>query len=489
MISETIKYQKALFTGIVLLSIFISPAVPILAQDDHYWSQQYGAVSTLLGGAMVGGVSDNSAVYYNPGALAFISNPNLSVDANVYRMDKILISDGAGNGMNLNSAQISIYPQIITGMLKLSKNERFKFSYTLLTRNHSNVLMNTRYTSSDPAMNADNQNPAANSFVGAFDYINQLTEQWLGIGAGYKVSDNVGIGATLFGSYRGQSYQLTNYVREINYLDSYYVFGTMTNDEAVKYTSIGLLAKFGLSCLSGKWKYGLTITTPSLRLYGSGSVQRENSNIVVSEFPEDMTKNFMIMDQVSDSRSTYKHPLSIAFGVEYHSEKTRLAISAEYFSGFDPYYMLKPDSKPFVYPPGYLDSAYVRTMIDSYLHIENASKPVLNAAIGFSQVVYKEFTLLLGASTDFSSYEKPSTSNDLMHGFSGWNIYHFSTGISYHRTKHDITLGLAYALTPSKNIPPYTIINQSPEITNNALMSAKSYSIVLGYTYYFTRTE
>jgi len=84
-----------------------------IAQDDHYWSQQYGAESTLMGGAMVAGVSDNSAVYYNPGALAFITNPNLSIDVNVYRMDRILIKDGAGQGLNLNSAQIRMKHQLI----------------------------------------------------------------------------------------------------------------------------------------------------------------------------------------------------------------------------------------------------------------------------------------------------------------------------------------------------------------------------------------
>ncbi len=105
-----------------------------------------------MGGAMVGGVTDNSAVYYNPGALAFISNPSLSVDANVYKMDKIRISDGAGKDMNLNSAQLSVYPQIIAGMINLLKNSKFRFSYTILTRNHGNVLMNTRYTSqADPS--------------------------------------------------------------------------------------------------------------------------------------------------------------------------------------------------------------------------------------------------------------------------------------------------------------------------------------------------
>ena len=119
---------------LLVFSFFLPEINRVSAQDDHYWSQQYGAESTLLGGAMVGGASDNSAIYYNPGALAFISNPSLSIDANVYRMDKTLITDGAGKGQNLNSAQISIYPHIISGMLKLIKNDRIKFSYSLFLK-------------------------------------------------------------------------------------------------------------------------------------------------------------------------------------------------------------------------------------------------------------------------------------------------------------------------------------------------------------------
>ena len=135
------KSNYYLIVGFFLINNFLCDA-----QDDHYWSQQYGAESTLMGGAMVAGTDDNSAIYYNPGALAFISNPSLSVDANVYRLDKILITDGAGNGTNLNSAQISIYPEIISGMLNLGKAKKLKFSYTILTRNHNNILMNARYT-------------------------------------------------------------------------------------------------------------------------------------------------------------------------------------------------------------------------------------------------------------------------------------------------------------------------------------------------------
>ena len=42
------------------------------AQDNHYWTNQYGTKSNLLGGAVVGKVLDLSSTYYNPGWLAFI---------------------------------------------------------------------------------------------------------------------------------------------------------------------------------------------------------------------------------------------------------------------------------------------------------------------------------------------------------------------------------------------------------------------------------
>ena len=146
-------------------------------------------------------------------------------------------------------------------------------------------------------------------------------------------------------------------------------------------------------------------------------------------------------------------------------------------------------SEPFVYPTSYLDSASIKPLIDSYLHVENASRPVFNAGIGFSQKVFKQFTLLLGAYTDFTSYDKPPEADELLHGSGGFDIYHFCIGSSYHKQKHTITVGFSYAITPSEHIPPYTIINQTPEFTEKALLSARSYSIVLGYTYYFARAE
>jgi len=462
----------------ILIIFFLSSSL-CKAQDDHYWSQQYGAESTLLGGAMVGGTEDNSAVYYNPGALAFISNPSLSVDANVYRMDKILITDGAGNGTNLNSAQISIYPEIISGMINLHKIKKVKFSYTILTRNHNNILMNARYTSKITV-------PGTSSFVGAYDYVNQLEELWFGLGAGYKLSEKLGLGATIFASYRGQSYQLNENIKAIDTLGSKYIFNTLVNNESVKYSTVRLLAKAGLSYVSGRMKYGLTVTSPSVGIYGSGGIQRDNSEIVVSENPDDMTGNFLITDSKTNVRTSFKHPLSIAMGVDYRSAKARLAVSAEYFFRINTYHLMKPVSDPFIYPPSFPDSANI---VPEYLHIENAAAPVFNMAIGFSHIIYKNFSLLLGVSTDFSSYQAAAEEDKMLNGFGNWDIYHFSSGLSYHKQKHNVSFGLSYALTPSEQIPQYAIINSINGTYGNAEMHAHSISFVLGYTYFFSRSD
>lgn len=481
------KLPKYFQTGILLISVLLGFVYQAEAQDDHYWSQQYGALSTLMGGAMVGGINDNSAVYYNPAALSFISNPSLSIDANVYKMDKIFISDGAGKGMNLNSAQLSVYPQIISGMVNVLKNNKFRISYAMLTRNHNNVLMNARYTGKPVESNPDNPTPPATSYVGAFDYTNQLNEQWFGIGMGYNISEKLGIGASIFASYRGQTYQLTNYVREVINVDSNYIYSTRTNDEAIKYNTFRLLGKVGLSYFTIPWKFGLTVTTPSIGLYGNGSIQRENSNIIVSEFPVDLAGNFIIMDSKNNVRADYRHPLSIATGIDYQTAKTRLAVSAEYFFRIGSYHLLEPQSEPFIYPPFLAESENLKPVIDNFLHIENAAKPVCNVSIGLSQIIYKRLSLLLGASTDFTSYDTTDESNELLHGFGGSDIYHFSSGFSYQRKNSILSLGFSYAMSPAKQIPPYTLINQTPDFTDNAHLSAQIYTIVLGYTYYLSK--
>jgi hypothetical protein len=147
---------------------------------------------------------------------------------------------------------------------------------------------------------------------------------------------------------------------------------------------------------------------------------------------------------------------------------------------------MAPNAEPFVYPPGYADSVSVQPAIENFLHVGNAARPVINAGIGFSLAILKQLSFLAGAYTDFTSYTEEGEMKELLHGFGNFDSYHVSSGLSYHKPKQTITLGFSYAFTPNEEIPPYTIINQTPA-ADQAVLSSYSFSVVLGYTYYFAK--
>jgi hypothetical protein len=469
-----------LFRKMFLLMVLATVTRSLQGQDDHYWAQQFGAVSNTMGGAVVAGVRDNSAIYYNPGAQAFIENQNLSVDANLYRIDRIMIRDGAGDEADLNSSQLSIYPQIVSGLLNLVKVPKFNFGYAILTRNYSNILMNTRFTNRDLS-----QTPAEKvEFIGAFDYSNQLNEQWFGASAGYRHSEKLGIGLSVFGSYRGQTYSMTRFMREIVYEDSTAWFATSNVDENIRYTTFLLLAKLGVAYESGRWRLGLTLTSPALRLYGKGTIQREISLYASSENPEDTSVSFLILDRKSKVRTVYRYPFSIAGGVEYHTQSSRIAFTAEFFTGIGTYSVMHTTSEPLVYPPWLADSADVREYLSGYLNVNSRSRPVLNVAIGFSHDLSKRFTLLLGARTDFSAYENTENTDFFLHNTGIWDLYHASAGLSYHTTKQSITVGFNYSFSPRQSIDPYAIINPYTPAEMQSSLFAQTFGVVLGYRHY-----
>jgi len=54
--------------------LFAILSAQLFAQENNYWNIQYGTRSTLLGGAVIGSVSDLSATFYNPGAIALFTD-------------------------------------------------------------------------------------------------------------------------------------------------------------------------------------------------------------------------------------------------------------------------------------------------------------------------------------------------------------------------------------------------------------------------------
>jgi len=471
------------FRFFLILIFSASFFVPGFSQDDHYWAQQYGAVSTLMGGAVVGGVRDNSAIFYNPGALSFIKFPNLSVDANVYKIDKIFIRDGAGTGINLNSMQFCIYPQIVSGLIRFKNWTRFKLGYAVLTRNYASILMNSRYLNTSYSPTGDT---LLNSTVGSFDYTNVMNEQWFGAGAGYQLNDHLGIGVSLFVNYRTQTYELYSLQRQLAREEQNYGFYTSNIDESIKYKYFGILAKIGIDYEVNRWKFGLAITTPSIHVYGKGDVNREISAYQGSQSASDTAAGFIMYDYKFGTRAAYHLPFSVAAGVDWQGKTTRVSMSCEYFSSIAGYFLLKPESNPFIYPPGIKDTAIIREFAATFLQVKNSSKPVFNIGVGLEQNLFKNLLFLFGANTDFSSFKEMDEGDFLMHGGGSWDLYHLSTGLSYRTLKEMITLGFSYTFSPERNVEPYTNITVQ-NIPENAKAFAQSFGLVLGFTYFISK--
>ena len=74
---------SASLTRLTCLSLALSLASPLGAQDAHYWTVQYGPRASLLGGAVIGAVGDVSAAFYNPGGLALVDSLGFAFSINV----------------------------------------------------------------------------------------------------------------------------------------------------------------------------------------------------------------------------------------------------------------------------------------------------------------------------------------------------------------------------------------------------------------------
>jgi len=97
------KQSSLVFIFAVSSIIFI--ALNSQAQDNNYWMQMPGSRSAIMGGAVVGGVRDNSAVFYNPGALGFVDSSTISVSSDVYQYEIENILNGGGINVNYKSGQ------------------------------------------------------------------------------------------------------------------------------------------------------------------------------------------------------------------------------------------------------------------------------------------------------------------------------------------------------------------------------------------------
>jgi hypothetical protein len=311
-----------------------------------------------------------------------------------------------------------------------------------------------------------------NSFEGDELLINQgkldalLQEVTVGFSYSRKISHNIGLGFTLLGAYRDQT--------KVRYA-SYAAFDTTNQRSAttdifadIDYWAVRLSGKFGISIDWENIKLGATITTPSIALkFASGGTDHlslTSNNVFV--FIDSTTNEVQPVDILASDRQeglpvTYNSPLSISAGIEYALfENTKVHIAGEWFAPLSAYVVIQTESKNFI-----RNNPLTEKPIDSaeLLRVYDAMKTVFNLGLAFEHKLNDNFTGYAAVRTDFSNanYEEIE---GLAVGFTNFNIYHFTGGMSFQSEDTFLGVGIEYSHGRNSN---FRRIFNFPTVYNN----------------------
>jgi hypothetical protein len=485
---------------------FCISGLSLLAQSN-YWTQQYGSRSSLMGGCVVGGVRDNSALYYNPAGIAYIDSAHLNVSANAYGLDFMQLKNGAGTNLDLQSLKILVYPQFISGLIKFKLAPKLKLAYGLLTRYRGEIKMHADNTLPDYNVIPNSTN--GQYYYGTFDYELSTISQWGGFALGYKFTPFFAMGLTTFATYTHYDGFRKTFATADVYNpdpDSSYMarFGSYEYNQVDHF---GLLWKLGFQFNWEKFKLGLAITTPNISLFGFSRVGRTleynnqdkfiSDTVAIGRYP-----SWLASDDKSGLNTIMKSPLSIALGLEWDFPKTSTKITGtvEWFAAVPEYTVAGSTAPVFIRPTDQYMGAVAN---QHFMELRDSHGPVINFGVGLDQRIGKRTYLYFGMRTDFNNgYQSANNRSIMTNRFNqGYNHYfHFSGGITYKKGGSDITFGLNYGL--GTTVFRRQLINLTePQISVNGaeylalqgfqneitMANVHSISLIIGYSYYIKR--
>lgn len=457
----------------------------VFAQDTHYWTNQFGTESVLMGGAVVGGTKDNSAIFYNPGSLGFIDTGSLSINATTYQVENIKIKNALGEKKDFVNNQFGSMPLLVSGLIK-SNQKRLKIGYGLIRQIDFHFKANARIDQK-VSLADENESPGEENFIGEARIDSRLTSDLLGIGMGYKLNDKLSIGLTHQFSFRSHSFS-RNTLSRFFLNDSVFTLISSNYFRSANYFSLSYSAKFGIEWKEKKYSAGLTICTPSLGLYGSGDVSADitANNILYNGVRIDALAN----DYQQKLKARYKTPFSVSAGVNWYTGRSKIGISAQYYGAIKIYNIMQAKPASFVRPV----SLYSNLSSDQFLLLKAATNPVFNVAIGYEYKINQKYLINLGFRTNNSFYNRDLNKQfGIVPEITGWDIYHFTLGGSIKKGRNNLTLGLITAFGSDTKHEQDGNLNKPSEenlLLGSLIVTKATYSsvgLLLGYTFLFNK--
>ncbi len=453
------RLKKLISYILFTASFLLFSSTLIYSQEDNYWTQQYGTRSTLLGGAVIGSVSDLSATFYNPGAIALFPDIKFIISAQAYQYDKYTVVNGAGEGRDLDYSSITPSATFVAFNIPLKFLRDDKIVVSALTRQTNQIEFNTRIIDSVEVVGSS---AGLEDFAGGTEYYQNFKDVWVGITYSTKFSEVIGLGFTGYVSVKNYSN------KDIVILQALKDDGDIASFTKIynySYNNWRTLLKAGLGINLSPLTIGLSLTTPSLNILGTGSV---GTHLFVSGI--DSTSNFTSNYQ-EDIKSENKSSWAAGFGAAYRIGKYKFHFSAEWYDAVNKFYVL--DTAPFE----------SQSSGDVYTNdLTQQTKSIINYGLG---VDYFAADSLIFSASFISDYSAKSDEIVLDQPQSlGLNLFHFSAGTTFRIWKSLLTLGLVYTYgSESIGEKIDLVAGGNDDITNEAELDYSQIKVLLGFEF------
>jgi hypothetical protein len=469
------------------------------AQELNYNTLQVGSRSVLMGGAVVGGVRDTSATFYNPGALGFVENASISVSANAFRFGKVTIDDALGPGEDATDTMFEPIPLLVSGMLRLPAAPQWDFGYALVARQQYAAKFTNAVDTQRETINVGGViQPLPNQFIAQSNITSSANEFWAMGAVAWRLNETLALGMAPTVVWRGQSL-----IERFSFQTIPLVTGgngpigvNLLTD--VDLSQFSFLTRFGVAWEpSALLKVGATLTTPNLTIASSASSQAQVSATNLpgpTNGTNGARQNLFGSDFQDGLSSHYRTPLSIAVGVEVKPwAPLTVGLTVAYSVALGRQALLDVQGgRPFFRGPGTEglgDSASFLTPLDE-------RRTVVNVSFGAAYALNDTYAAYVGFWTDFSPLTRQQFSDLSNQGFvlatGEVDLYHVVVGATRTTKRSMIAAGVVLSQGTGT-----TQSNADITATGNALgltqggrfierhESFFSVSLLLGYTYFF----
>jgi hypothetical protein len=435
------------------------------AQDSHYWNLQYGTRSTLLGGAVIGSVSDMAATYYNPAALALFPNPEILLSGKVYQVNTLTMKDGADEGVDLSSSQIEAAPTLFAGSFPFDWLKQHKLAYSIMTRQQMKFGIEGR-------RGVINDLTSGQELIARELLIDQnLSDLWLGLSWAYAWDSKIAVGITQYLAIRDQKARSQFLTQSLQPNSN---VSTAALIRQYDYKNFRLLWKGGLGMNLDPLTIGITVTTPSVKLAGSGSALLDAVASDVDLDGDGIEDQLFAANYQQDVSSAFHSPWSIGGGLSYRWGKTRLHASAEWYDAVQKFKILETTDFE-----AQSSGENVQNRVDHEL------KSIVNYGLGIEIYFKKKLNGYASFVTDYSA-AVPGTETNLSISF--WDIYHLATGLAFTLGRSEFTVGVNYAfgkdnLKRSLSFPEFTVSDNLENFLQNAELSYRRLKFLIGFSF------